>query len=151
MIIRNSEMGALEKGYLHKFVRNLFPICVQICAQFCAPFLSKRRRGKTCAKFAQKFAQCPLRERPLFGISEVCTAACISKWDLHSDLSPKFSAKFPQNFRSLRWRSRTKFLKNVHNFRKICAKFPQLLEVQFAVRGVGRSVFLSVWCSSTVS
>ena len=54
----------------------------------------------------------------------------------------RISAKFPQNVRNLRWRSRNDF---GQFSAKISAKFPQLLEVQFAVRGGGDRVKLSVW------
>ena len=42
--------------------------------------------------------------------------------------------EFPHNFRNLCWRSRNVFGKFPA---KISAKFPQFLEVQFAVRGGG--------------
>ena len=44
----------------------------------------------------------------------------------------RISAKFPQNVRNLHWRSKNDFREFSA---KISARFPQLLEVRFAVRG----------------
>ena len=66
---RNFKKGALEKGHLHKLVRNWLSNTRQICRQFCAPFLWCTKRNTL--NFAQnlraicdKFAQRPSRERP---------------------------------------------------------------------------------------
>ena len=80
--IRNLEKGALEKGYLHKIVRNWLSNSRQFATIF-APLLwcTKRHTGN----FAQiwraicdKFAQRPLCEGPLLGISDNRSFAILS-------------------------------------------------------------------------
>ena len=71
-MIRDSEKGALEKGYLHKIVRNWLSNSRQICDNFAQPFPDARNEiPAILQKFGAQSAQRPLRERPLFGISEM--------------------------------------------------------------------------------
>ena len=53
--LRNSEKGVLEKGYLHKIVRNWFSNLQQICDNFAHH--SSDVRNEIHAKLRHKFAQ----------------------------------------------------------------------------------------------
>ena len=73
--LRNFEKGALEKGVLHKIVRNWLSNSRQFATILRAlPLMHETKYRQFCANLARnlqvKFAQRPPRERPLLGISD---------------------------------------------------------------------------------